>query len=83
MSKIEPKQNFYAELVELINKHSVENGSDTPDYVLAYFITECLKAWTSGVRQRDQWYGCEPWKNNAVIDSATDTNVVTTPPGEG
>ena len=48
---------FERELTALINRHSVENGSDTPDYILARYMGACLQAFEVGVRQRELWYG--------------------------
>lgn len=47
---------FRKELEELINKHSRENGSNTPDFILAEFLVDCLAAWDKGVSRRNQWY---------------------------
>ena len=47
-----------AELTDLLNRYSAENGSDTPDWVLAQFLLGCLDAWDKGVRRRQRWYGC-------------------------
>ena len=32
------------ELAELLNQHSVENDSNTPDFILAEYVTDCLDA---------------------------------------
>ena len=37
--------SFRAKIEILINMFSLENGSDTPDYVLAEYLTDCLKAY--------------------------------------
>ena len=44
-------------LTALLNVHSAENKSDTPDFILAQFLIGCLDAWDEGVRQREVWYG--------------------------
>lgn len=45
MSKItEPKSKFEQELIALLNRHSLENESNTPDYLLAQFILFTLDA---------------------------------------
>jgi hypothetical protein len=49
--------DFEKELKELINKHSMENGSDTPDFILAMFLKKCLEAWNESVTNREKWYG--------------------------
>ena len=48
---------FEKELSNLINKHSKENESNTPDYILAMFIGGCLKAFNQAVQQRETWFG--------------------------
>ena len=45
---------FLEELKQLINKHSLENGSDTPDYILASFLENVLVDWNHAVRARDK-----------------------------
>lgn len=48
---------FREDLEALINKHSRENVSDTPDYVLASFLNACLTAFDGSVVERDRWHG--------------------------
>lgn len=50
-------QAFKQELERLINKWSMENESNTPDFILARYISGCLKAFTTAVQQRETWYG--------------------------
>lgn len=49
--------NFRKELETLINKHSLENGSDTPDFILADYVSKCLKTFDETIQAREQWYG--------------------------
>lgn len=51
---------FEDELSDLINKYSEENGSNTPDYLLAEYLCYCLAAYNTTVNRRDQWYGIKP-----------------------
>jgi hypothetical protein len=46
----------------LINRHSRENESNTPDYILATFMLDCLRAFELASRERERWYNmhCEP-----------------------
>lgn len=53
-------QSFQKELEQLINRYSVENHSNTPDFILAEYIDKCLSAFSHGVVCRDQWYGIKP-----------------------
>lgn len=51
------EMDFKAELSSLINRHSQENGSNTPDFLLAEYLNDCLKAFNSAVSARESWYG--------------------------
>lgn len=45
------------QLEELLNANSAENVSNTPDFILASFLTACLNAFNGCVARRDDWYG--------------------------
>jgi len=47
---------FKKELEELINRHSIENVSNTPDFILAQYIKASLGAFNTAVQQRETWY---------------------------
>ena len=51
------KQTFRQELKALINKHSRENASGTPDYLLADYLDQCLILFEQVVRHREVWHG--------------------------
>ena len=55
---------FDKELTALINRHSLENGSDTPDFVLAEYLLHCLQAYNGAVRHRE--YLSKTQKQNGV-----------------
>lgn len=48
--------DFRKELEALLNKHSRENASDTPDFILATYLGGCLDAYDNAVRERERWY---------------------------
>jgi len=48
--------DFKREMINLINKHSRENTSNTPDFILADYLLNCLAAYESATNQRDAWY---------------------------
>lgn len=54
---------FEKELEELINKHCIENGSETPDFLLASYLIGCLENWNITIRNRDKWYNFKPKKH--------------------
>lgn len=45
------------EITELLNKHSRENASDTPDFILAEYLLGCLEAFELAVSRRESWHG--------------------------
>lgn len=50
------RQSFRKELEHLINCHSQENGCNTPDFILADYLANCLLAFDTAVNQRERWY---------------------------
>lgn len=54
-----PKTQFEQELTELVNKHSRENASSTPDFVLARFMVTCLEAYEQTHNRCLEWYSIE------------------------
>ena len=57
MDTVPNRRSFGDELVCLLNKYSKENGSNTPDFILAEYLTQQLEAWNLAVRAREEWYG--------------------------
>ena len=55
--KEEGMSEFEKELTIVINKHSQENGSDTPDFILAKYLFWCLQNFNEAIRHREEWYG--------------------------
>lgn len=51
------RPDFSHALSSLINSYSKENGSNTPDFILAEYIEGCLTAFDSAVSNRTAWYG--------------------------
>lgn len=45
------------ELASLLNRWSQERQSNTPDFVLAEYMLNCLAAWNKAMRDREKWYG--------------------------
>lgn len=53
----EPYESLRVEIEHAINRCSAENASDTPDFILAMFLTGCLQAFDAAVNTREAWYG--------------------------
>lgn len=73
--------SFTKELTELINKYSIENNSDTPDWILVKYIDNCLNAWELSFRQRDSWYGFKPFDFSKEVIRPLPTDVENNQPG--
>lgn len=56
-----------------INCASAENGSDTPDFILAEALESVLKAFDVAVVRREEWYGRKTATGNAVRIETTHT----------
>lgn len=54
------------EIARALNGVSAENGSDTPDFILAEYLTACLTAFDEAVVAREEWYG-RPVGDGAAI----------------
>ena len=62
--------SFEKELQSLLNRHSQENASNTPDFILAQYLSGCLIAFNMAVQQRETWYGRDARPSNTVKESA-------------
>ena len=51
------KPEFRKALEHAINYHSRENGSNTPDFVLAQYLADCLAALDKAVQNREAYFG--------------------------
>ena len=49
------KENFTKELTWLIARYPLDNDSETPDFVLAAFLTCCLENFNAAVVNREHW----------------------------
>lgn len=45
------------DLARVLNRHSVENGTNTPDFILAEYLKRCLQAATFLINRRTHWWG--------------------------
>lgn len=52
---------------QAINSVSGENGSNTPDFILAEFLIDCLATFDKAVQQREEWYGRWPQREEIWI----------------
>lgn len=52
-----PTGAFREELRALLNRECKENGSDTPDYILAEYLVRALQSFDLAVKAREAHYG--------------------------
>jgi hypothetical protein len=64
-----------------INSTSAENGSDTPDFILAEYLTDGLAAYDKAVTAREKWYERQelptPFPSDNTTKSASSTSSAT------
>lgn len=58
--------DFEQELRALLNTHSVESESSTPDYILALYLMACLAAFANAMQSRDAWFGYRPFASTVT-----------------
>jgi hypothetical protein len=52
-----PPTSLHDELTHLLNMHNAENGSNTPDFILATYLVSCLALFDHIVNERTKWHG--------------------------
>ena len=50
---------FKEELTSLINKHSMENFCDVPDFLLAEMLTSYIMEFGVHMKRNLDWHGCD------------------------
>ena len=50
------RDRFRSDLISLINSHSLENRTDTPDFILADFLMGCLESYESAIENCYDWH---------------------------
>ena len=58
--------SLLTELETVINRYSVENQSDTPDFILAEYLQGCLDNYAVTVKKRDKWFGVDMWAKDKL-----------------
>lgn len=52
-------ENFKKELTQLINKHSIENKIDMPDFILAEMLCRMIEAMGPSIKSNIRWWNKE------------------------
>ena len=77
-----PPGSFRDHLTQVINHWSVENGSNTPDFILARYLASALTAFEGSTIERDRWYGRDHGNSPAQEAPMPDTNLSPIPDGK-
>ncbi len=56
---MEHMKTFEEELTELINRHSIENVVDMPDFILSGMICRMIEVIGPSVKNTLDWHGCD------------------------
>lgn len=62
------RKEFRNELAALLNKHSLENVPNTPDYILADFLITCLDALDGAVNTRNIWHSAKDTRESEQLE---------------
>lgn len=54
--RIENREKVVREFAEVINKNSLENDSNTPDFILAEYLVHQLEVFNNLTVVRNRWY---------------------------
>lgn len=60
------KKKLEKELREVINRNSIEGKSNTPDFVLAKYLINCLDIYAQAVNDRDKFSEHQPKDNKTL-----------------
>lgn len=72
VKKLQKQQEFKEELERLINRYSLENESNTPDYILSDYLYSCLEVLHETINQRDTW-----WRNKSSVNKNREISIST------
>jgi len=59
-AEVEPDPTAMVDdIAATLNRYCAENGSDTPDFILAEYLKRCLDNYDATLQAREKWYGRE------------------------
>lgn len=50
------REQIIEALAMVVNRHSIENDSNTPDFIVAEYLYDCLEAYNETIKRRNKWY---------------------------
>lgn len=76
---LKPAGTFREDLASCINRWSIENDSNTPDFLLADFVIDSMGALARAVEKREEWYGRSP---RVIVPKGIDVSKYPLEPGK-
>lgn len=70
------KNKVITELATVINRNSLEKGSNTPDFILAEYLWNCLVAHANVTQRRDNWHWIQKSRKNGKSPKHNKNHVV-------
>lgn len=61
------ESQFRDDLRAVLNRYSRENGSNTPDFILADYLAGCLASYDAALTARDKWFDFNPWGKREAV----------------
>lgn len=58
--------NLRDDIQRLLNSYNAETGSNTPDFILAEYLVDCLAAFDKAAVAREKWHNAVPPKCNTI-----------------
>lgn len=58
---------FRTDLINSINKNSLENESNTPDFIIAEYLVNCLKNYNETYKMKIEWHSVGSIKHDLNI----------------
>ena len=55
MKEDEKRDEVIKDFAKVINYHSLENSSDTPDFIIATYLVSCLENLNGLIEAREMW----------------------------
>lgn len=65
-------KSLRSQIERAINFNSAENQSNTPDFILAHYLTDCLLAFDKATNRRDGWHGNSTFRSDGPTQTEAD-----------
>lgn len=75
----EARAGLVTDIAIAINRYSLENESNTPDFILAEHMVRAMEAFNATSRERERWYGKSLTINGVVRAGEDDAGLAGLP----